>query len=56
MKKLNEKKSKIGIVSIIVAGVGCIIPGGALIVTVIGAPLIIFSWRNPLLALLSGTH
>jgi len=54
MKKLNEKKSKIGIVSIIVAGAGCIIPGGALIVTVIGAPLIIFSWRSPLLALLSG--
>jgi hypothetical protein len=54
MKKLNKKKSILGIISIIVAGVTCIIPGGALIATIIGAPLIIFSWRRPILALLSG--
>ena len=54
MKKLNKKKSKLGIISIIVAGVACIIPGGALIATIIGAPLIIFSCRRPILALLSG--
>ena len=54
MKKLNKKKSILGIISIIVAGVACIIPGGALIATIIGTPLIIFSWRRPILALLSG--
>jgi hypothetical protein len=54
MKKLNKKKNLLGIISIIVAGVACIIPGGALIATIIGAPLIIFSWRRPILALLSG--
>ena len=54
MKKLNTKKSILGIISIIVAGVACIIPGGALIATIIGAPLIIFSCRRPILALLSG--
>jgi hypothetical protein len=54
MKKLNKKKSLLGIISIIVAGVACIIPGGALIATIIGTPLIIFSWRRPILALLSG--
>jgi UPF0716 family protein affecting phage T7 exclusion len=48
MKKLNKKKSLLGIISIIVAGVACIIPGGALIATIIGAPLIIFSWRRPI--------
>ena len=54
MKKLNKKKSILGIICIIVAGVACIIPGGALIATFIGTPLIIFSWRRPILALLSG--
>jgi len=54
MKKLNKKKSILGIISIIVSGVACIIPGGALIATIIGAPLVIFSWNRPILALLSG--
>ena len=35
-----------GILALIVAGISCVFPGGALIATFVGAPLIVFSWKE----------
>ena len=36
----------LGILALIVAGISCVFPGGALIATFVGAPLIVFSWKK----------
>ena len=35
-----------GILALIISIIACVFPGGALIATFLGAPLIIFSWRD----------
>jgi hypothetical protein len=36
----------LGILALIVAGISCVFPGGALVATFVGAPLIVFSWKK----------
>ena len=44
---MNNKTGKvIGILAIVVAGISCIVPGGALLATFVGAPLVAFAWKE----------
>ena len=44
---MNSKTGKvIGILAVVIAGISCIVPGGALLATFVGAPLVAFSWRD----------
>ena len=36
----------LGILALVISGIACIFPGGALIATYVSAPLIIFSWKE----------
>lgn len=36
----------LGILALVVSGIACVFPGGALIATFVSAPLIIFSWKD----------
>ncbi len=43
---MNRFGKVVGILAIVIAGIAVIVPGGALLATFVGAPLIIFSWKD----------
>ena len=43
---MNKFGKVLGILAIVVAGLSIFVPGGALLATFVGAPLIVFSWKD----------
>tara|TARA_B110000971_G_C20017914_1_gene504872 strand:+ start:1459 stop:1809 length:351 start_codon:yes stop_codon:yes gene_type:complete len=43
---MNKFGKVLGILALVIAGISVFIPGGALLATILGAPLIVFSWKE----------
>lgn len=43
---MNKFGKVLGIIALVIAGISVFFPGGALLATFVGAPLIVFSWKD----------